>query len=94
LSLPAANRDSEKFTDPDTLDLRRETHGHVAFGHGVHQCLGQQLARVEMRVAFPALFRRFPDLTLAVAPEEVPLHDNMVFNGVHSLPVTWDVDQK
>ncbi|MCE7002946.1 cytochrome P450 [Kibdelosporangium philippinense] len=89
LSLPGANRDTEKFADPDTLDLHRDTHGHVAFGHGVHQCLGQQLARVEMRVAFPALFRRFPDLTLAVSPEEVPLRDDMVIFGVHSLPVTW-----
>ncbi|RSM86605.1 cytochrome P450 [Kibdelosporangium aridum] len=94
LSLPGANRDTEMFADPDTLDLRRDTHGHVAFGHGVHQCLGQQLARVEMRVAFPALFRRFPDLKLAVKPEEVPLRDDMVIFGVHALPVTWDVDPK
>lgn len=94
LSLPGANRDTAKFADPDTLDLRRDTHGHVAFGHGVHQCLGQQLARVEMRVAFPALFRRFPDLTLAVSPDEVPVRDDMVIFGVHALPVTWDVDQK
>lgn len=91
LSLPGANRDPEQFTDPDTLDLTRQTTGHVAFGHGIHQCLGQQLARVEMRVGFPALFRRFPDLRLAVRPEDVPLRDDMVVYGVHKLPVTWAV---
>ncbi|MCP2256475.1 Cytochrome P450 [Streptoalloteichus tenebrarius] len=90
VSLPVANRDPERFADPDTLDLTRQTSGHVAFGHGVHQCLGQQLARVEMRVAFPALFRRFPTLRLAVPQEEVPLRDEMLIFGVHRLPVTWE----
>jgi cytochrome P450 len=89
VSLPVANRDPERFADPDTLDLTRQVSGHVAFGHGVHQCIGQQLARVEMRVGFPALFRRFPNLRLAVAPEDVPLRDDMVIYGVHALPVTW-----
>jgi cytochrome P450 len=86
----AGNRDPERFADPDTLDPTRNTSGHVAFGHGIHQCLGQQLARVEMRVGFPALFRRFPDLALAVAPEDVPLRTDMVIYGVHALPVTWN----
>jgi cytochrome P450 len=76
-------------TDPETLDLARPATGHIAFGHGIHQCIGQQLARVEMRVAFPALFRRFPSLALAVSPEEVPLRTDMVIYGVHELPVTW-----
>ncbi|PSK98904.1 cytochrome P450 [Murinocardiopsis flavida] len=89
VSIPGANRDPEHFADPDTLRTARDTAGHVAFGHGVHQCLGQQLARVEMRVALPALFRRFPDLALAVPPEQVPLRDDMVIGGVHALPVTW-----
>ncbi|MFI9045276.1 cytochrome P450 [Streptomyces sp. NPDC053427] len=89
LSLPGGNRDPERFPDPDTLDLARPANGHLAFSHGVHQCLGQQLARVEMRVAFPALFRRFPNLALAVPPEEVPLRSDMVIYGVHELPVTW-----
>jgi cytochrome P450 len=89
ISLPGANRDPERFDDPNTLDLTRTPQGHVAFGHGVHQCLGQQLARVEMRVGFPALFRRFPGLRLAVSPEEVPLRNDMVIYGVHALPVTW-----
>ncbi|MFG2095909.1 cytochrome P450 [Streptomyces sp. NPDC048612] len=90
LSVAAANRDPLKFPDPDTLDLHRKASGHLAFGHGAHQCLGQQLARVEMRVAFPALFRRFPTLRLAVPPEDVPLRDAMNIYGVHRLPVTWD----
>ncbi|MEU9980619.1 cytochrome P450 [Streptomyces sp. NPDC050856] len=90
LSLDAANRDPERYPDPDTLDLRRGASGHLGFGHGVHQCLGQQLARVEMTVAFPALLTRFPTLRLAVAPEQVPLRTDMNIYGVHRLPVTWD----
>ncbi|MEV6158858.1 cytochrome P450, partial [Nonomuraea sp. NPDC052129] len=90
VSIPAANRDSARFPHPDTLDLRRQATGHMAFGHGIHQCLGQQLARVEMQVAFPALFQRFPTLRLAVPPEEVPLRTDMAIYGVHRLPVTWD----
>ncbi|MFD7169260.1 cytochrome P450 [Streptomyces violascens] len=91
ISVQAANRDPARFADPDTLDLHRKATGHLAFGHGVHQCLGQQLARVEMRVALPALFTRFPTLRLAVAPEEVPLRVGMDVYGVHRLPVTWGV---
>ncbi len=90
VSLQAANRDPARFPDPDTLDLRRRATGHLAFGHGIHQCLGQQLARVEMRVALPALFTRFPDLRLAVPAAEVPLRTGMNIHGVHRLPVTWD----
>lgn len=90
LSLEAANRDPERFPDPDVLDLRRRATGHLGFGHGIHQCLGQQLARVEMTVALPALLRRFPTLRLAVAAEEVPLRTNMNIYGVHRLPVAWD----
>ena len=90
VSLQAANRDPERFPDPDALDVHRKATGHVGFGHGIHQCLGQQLARVEMRVAFPALFDRFPTLRLAVPPEEVPLRAHSNIYGVHQLPVTWD----
>ncbi|WP_433371703.1 cytochrome P450 [Streptosporangium sp. CA-115845] len=90
LAVQAANRDPEKFPDPDTLDLSRQATGHLAFGHGIHQCLGQQLARVEMRVALPALLGRFPTLRLAVPAEDVPLRHNMNIYGVHRLEVTWD----
>ncbi|GAA2857294.1 cytochrome P450 [Streptosporangium fragile] len=91
LSLNIANRDPERFPDPHTLDLRRQDGGHLAFGHGIHQCLGQQLARVEMRVALPALLNRFPTLRLAVPAEEVALRPETAdIYGVKSLPVTWD----
>ncbi|CAL9654432.1 cytochrome P450 [Streptomyces sp. enrichment culture] len=91
LSYHTANRDPERFADPDVLDLRRKYDGHLAFSHGIHQCLGQQLARVEMRVAFRALIDRFPTLRLAVPAEEVALRPETAdIFGVKSLPVTWD----
>ncbi|MGW2180046.1 cytochrome P450 [Streptomyces sp. NPDC001732] len=91
LSYNTANRDPERFADPHVLDLGRQSVGHLAFGHGIHQCLGQQLARVELRVAFPALLDRFPTLRLAVPPEEVALRPETAdIYGVKSLPVAWD----
>ncbi|MCQ4083509.1 cytochrome P450 [Streptomyces sp. RB6PN25] len=89
VSLPAANRDPRVFDDPGRLDLGRRTSSHLAFGYGVHQCLGQNLARVEMGVALPALLRRFPALSLAVPAEQVPLALDMGVYGVHRLPVMW-----
>ncbi|MDH2424268.1 cytochrome P450 [Sphaerisporangium sp. TRM90804] len=89
ISLGAANRDPEHFESPETLDLARQTSGHLAFGHGIHQCLGQQLARAEMRTAYPALLTRFPTLRLAVPPQEIPTRTNMAIYGVHHLPVAW-----
>ncbi|MEV7229899.1 cytochrome P450 [Polymorphospora sp. NPDC051019] len=89
VSLPAANRDPARFTGPDTLDLARPARGHLAFGFGVHQCIGQNLARVQMRIAYPALLRRFPSLRLAVPTQDVHLSVDMGFYGVHHLPVTW-----
>ncbi|MFH9425581.1 cytochrome P450 [Streptomyces sp. NPDC017529] len=91
LSYNTANRDPERFADPHVLDIRRKNGGHLAFGHGIHQCLGQQLARVEMQVAFTALVTRFPTLRLAVPAEEVGLRPEIAdVYGVKSLPVTWD----
>jgi cytochrome P450 len=84
-----ANRDPEAFGAPDALDVERRPNHHLAFGHGVHQCLGQQLARVELQVAYPALLRRFPDLRVAAAVEDIPFRDTMVVYGVHELPVRW-----
>ncbi|MGK4580545.1 cytochrome P450 [Kitasatospora sp. HPMI-4] len=89
VSLLAANRDPRRFDDPDTLDIRREARGHLSFGHGIHQCLGQQLARIEMRAGFRGLLRRFPTLELAVPADEVKLRTDMNIYGVHELPVTW-----
>ncbi|MFG1642196.1 cytochrome P450 [Amycolatopsis sp. NPDC049252] len=89
ISLLAANRDPKKFENPDSLDVHRTARGHLSFGHGVHQCLGQQLARIEMRAGFEALLRRFPTLELAVPASEVKLRTDMNIYGVHELPVTW-----
>jgi cytochrome P450 len=89
ISIPAANRDPDRFEEPDVLDLTRSARGHLAFGFGVHQCIGQGLARVQMHIAYPALLRRFPGLRLAVPLPEVRLSGDMGFYGVHQLPVTW-----
>ncbi|SFP64819.1 cytochrome P450 [Amycolatopsis rubida] len=90
ISLPAANHDPAHFPAPDDLDLRRKPSGHVAFGHGIHQCLGQQLARVQLRVALPALLTRFPSLRLAVPVSEIAMRTDMLIYGVHQLPVAWE----
>ena len=89
LHLPAANRDPSRFDGAEDLDVTRPASGHLTFGHGIHQCLGQQLARTEMRIGYPALLRRFPGLRLAVTPEEVPMRSDMSIYGVHRLPVIW-----
>jgi cytochrome P450 len=84
-----ANRDPEAFPDPDRLDLRRDARHHVAFGFGVHQCLGQPLARLELSVVYGTLYRRIPTLRLATDLDSVPFkHDGAVY-GVYELPVTW-----
>ncbi|MCT2584626.1 cytochrome P450 [Actinophytocola gossypii] len=84
-----ANRDPAAFTDPDRLDLRRSARHHVAFGFGVHQCLGQPLARMELQVVYGTLYRRIPTLRLATTIDEIPFkHDGSVY-GVYELPVTW-----
>jgi cytochrome P450 len=89
LSLPAANRDPEQFEDPETFDVTRPSRRHMAFGFGIHQCLGQHLARATLRIGWQKLFDRFPDLRLAVAPEDVPLRSKAMHYGVYELPVTW-----
>lgn len=88
-ALPAANRDPAHVEEPDELDVSRGAMGHLAFGHGVHHCLGAPLARMEMRIAFPALLRRFPDLAVAVPIEDVAFRAFHFVYGLHSLPVTW-----
>ena len=85
----SANRDPSVFESPDELDIHRGSNHHVAFGFGVHQCLGQPLARLELQIAYPALLRRFPDLHLAVPLEEIRYRDKMVVYGVQELPVSW-----
>ena len=87
--LSSANWDAEVFDNPDDFDIHRGSHNHVAFGFGVHQCIGQPLARAELRISLVELFRRFPNLGLAVAPADVELRDDSVVFGVRRLPVTW-----
>ena len=94
LSLDSGNRDALAFHDegvsgPDALDITRQARHHLAFGFGVHQCLGQQLARVELQVVFGTLFRRIPTLALAEPLENVAFKDDMSIYGVHRLLVTW-----
>ncbi|MET7339480.1 cytochrome P450 [Nonomuraea sp. NPDC005650] len=90
MNLPAANRDPAFLDDPDTLDIDRNARGHMAFGYGVHQCLGQTLARAELEIALPVLLRRLPNLRLAVPPEEIRFRNDMSIYGVHELPITWE----
>lgn len=85
-SLPAANRDPQLVADPDRLDITRGAPGHLAFGHGVHYCLGAPLARMELRVVIPALLERFPGLRATAGPDFGNRH---AVYGLRSLPVTW-----
>jgi cytochrome P450 len=89
VSLPSGNRDPGFIDSPEVLDIRRGAPGHLAFGHGVHHCLGAPLARMEMRFAFPALFRRFPTLALAADFDDVQFRSFHFIYGLKSLEVTW-----
>ena len=89
ICLGAANHDPEFFETPAVLDISRESRPHLGFGHGIHFCLGAPLARLESRVAFGSLLRRFPDLSLAVDRGELRwTHgDGLVLRGLDELPV-------
>ncbi|GLV78226.1 cytochrome P450 [Streptomyces hygroscopicus] len=83
------NWDAEVFPEPERLDISRDARRHMAFGFGVHQCLGQPLARLELHVVYSTLYRRIPTLRLATAIDQLPFkHDGAVY-GVYELPVTW-----
>jgi cytochrome P450 len=88
-SLSSADRDAALGEGLEQLDLTRRPTPHLAFAYGIHHCLGAQLARLELRVAFPALLRRFPDLRLAVDPAEVRYRQRSIVYGVEELPVAW-----
>ncbi|MFJ5925635.1 cytochrome P450 [Kitasatospora sp. NPDC092948] len=88
-ALATANRDPQLLPDGDRFDVTRPPTSHLAFGHGVHFCIGAPLARLELREAFPALLRRFPGLRLAVPEEELEFSDDTVVYALRSLPVTW-----
>jgi pentalenic acid synthase len=89
MSTMLMNRDPDTWLDPDQLDIRRHAGRHVAFGYGIHQCIGQNLARAEMEIALNTLFRRIPTLRLAVPAETIPLNAPYVLQGVATLPVAW-----
>lgn len=85
-----ANRDPAVFVSPETLDVDREdARRHLAFGYGIHQCIGQNLARLELEVALNSLFRRIPSLRLAVPAAELAVRPPDTVGGVLELPVTW-----
>jgi cytochrome P450 len=85
----SGNRDPEAFDDPDTLDLTRKARHHLAFGFGPHQCIGQPLARAELQIVYGTLFRRLPELRLAVGPDELTFSEDKLIFGVERLPVEW-----
>ena len=87
--ISTANRDEDEFPDGDGLDLTRDARRHLAFGFGVHQCLGQPLARLELQIALATLLRRLPELRLAVPFEDVRFRGDMLIYGVHELPLAW-----
>lgn len=89
LSLPSGNRDEQVFSDPDRLDIDRDNTRHLTFGFGIHQCLGQVLARIELQVLFSVLLSKLPALELAMPSESIRFKDDMQIYGVHNLPVRW-----
>ncbi|WP_329274499.1 cytochrome P450 [Streptomyces sp. NBC_00691] len=88
-STSVINRDGAAYADPDSLDWSRSARHHLAFGFGIHQCLGQNLARAEMEIALGTLLRRLPGLRLAVPAEEIPFKPGDTIQGMLELPVTW-----
>ncbi|MDR3081368.1 MAG: cytochrome P450 [Streptomyces sp.] len=88
-STSVINRDTAVFPEPDTLDWHRSARHHVAFGFGVHQCLGQNLARTELEIALSSLFERLPGLRLAAPADEIPFKPGDTIQGMLELPVTW-----
>ena len=85
----AADWDESVFEQPDQLDFNRGARHHVAFGYGVHQCLGQNLARVELEIVFETLFRKAPNLRLAVPADELPYKDDASIYGIYQVPVNF-----
>jgi cytochrome P450 len=88
--LESANHDPERYPDPDVLDLSRDASGHLAFGHGVHFCLGSRLARLEVAIAIGGLLRRFPRLRIAVPSDELRWQVSMLFRRRAEIPVVFD----
>ncbi|WP_433346783.1 cytochrome P450 [Micromonospora sp. CA-111912] len=89
VSIPSANRDETVFPDADRLDLGREVNPHIGFGHGVHHCVGAQLARMELQVVLDTLLDRTPGLRLAVPESELPWKSGLLVRGLTAMPVAW-----
>jgi cytochrome P450 len=89
MNLPAGNWDDAFVERPETLDIERNARGHLGFGFGVHQCIGQNLARVELQVALSTLVRRLPRLKLAVTAQELNFRNEQEIYGISELPVAW-----
>lgn len=90
LAVQAADHDEEVFPEPDLLDITRRPAGHLGFGHGAHQCIGRQIARLELAVAFETLLRRIPSLRLAAPLSRIPFKEGTPVVGPAELPVAWD----
>ena len=89
VALNIANRDPAQFSDPNTLDLRRENRAHLAMGFGVHSCLGATLARLELDIVYTALLKRMPNLAVAVPVDQLEFKNDNAVYGLEHLPITW-----
>jgi cytochrome P450 len=89
VTLASANRDAAHFPEPDALDLTRDTRQHLAFGHGIHYCLGAPLARLEGQIAIGSLIQRFPNLRLTTPVESLTWRPGLVLRGLDHLPVAF-----
>ncbi|MFF3560727.1 cytochrome P450 [Streptomyces sp. NPDC002574] len=89
VALASADRDPDRFGEPDRFDIRRDARGHIAFGHGLHHCLGAPLARLEGRIAIGSLLERCPDLALDIAPDALQWLPGMLIRGARRLPVRF-----
>jgi len=85
----SANRDETVFENPDVLDLTRENNKHLAFGYGIHFCLGAPLARLEAQIAINTLLKRTPELRLKDSPDSLSLRPSLILRGLKALPVQF-----
>lgn len=94
LTLAAANRDPERFPDPDRLDITRDAKHHVALGHGIHNCLGAELGRMLTRITLETVLRRLPGLALAAPPDTLDWRPGILLRAVRELPVTFTDEER
>ena len=88
-SLLGANRDPAIFENPNTFDITRDPNPHIAFGAGIHFCLGAPLARLEATIAFKHLVQRLPTLRLNTSVEKLQWNSSLLIHGMKALPVAW-----